>query len=163
MAYPIFFDLEEPTQIKQGRQFCDQLVSSFCSQLEQDGYFAGLYMSRSPLQQVISPAVVQRYTLWIAEYASKIHYQQSYGIWQSTASGHVPGISTRVDLDQAIIDYPTIIKQAGLNGFQRTKSIDQLAREVIAGKWGNGPQRRQKLAAAGYDFQAVQARVNQLL
>ena len=43
------------------------------------------------------------------------------------------------------------------------KSVDQIAREVIAGKWGNNPQRSAKLKAAGYDAAAVQRRVNQLL
>ena len=43
------------------------------------------------------------------------------------------------------------------------KSVDEIAREVIAGKWGNDPQRTQKLTAAGYDAAAVQKRVNQLL
>ena len=41
--------------------------------------------------------------------------------------------------------------------------IDKLAREVIAGKWGNGTQRKQRLTAAGHDFEAVQKRVNELL
>lgn len=44
-----------------------------------------------------------------------------------------------------------------------TKTVDQLAREVIAGKWGVNPQRQQRLEAAGYDYRAVQTRVNQLL
>ena len=43
------------------------------------------------------------------------------------------------------------------------KSIDEIAREVIAGKWGNGADRKQKLVAAGYDYNAVQKRVNELL
>ena len=43
------------------------------------------------------------------------------------------------------------------------KSIDDIAKEVIAGKWGNGKERGEKLAAAGYDYYAVQARVNELL
>ena len=43
------------------------------------------------------------------------------------------------------------------------KSIDTIAREVIAGKWGNGNTRKQKLAAAGYNYSEVQKRVNQLL
>lgn len=43
------------------------------------------------------------------------------------------------------------------------KSVDTIAREVIAGKWGNGATRKQKLEAAGYDYNAVQKRVNQLL
>ena len=43
------------------------------------------------------------------------------------------------------------------------KSIDELAREVINGKWGNGSTRKSKLTAAGYDYAAVQARVNEIL
>ena len=44
-----------------------------------------------------------------------------------------------------------------------SKTVDELAREVIAGKWGNGSARREKLTAAGYNADAVQRRVNQLL
>lgn len=40
---------------------------------------------------------------------------------------------------------------------------EALAREVIAGKWGNSPDRQKRLAAAGYDPAAVQALVNKLL
>ena len=43
------------------------------------------------------------------------------------------------------------------------KTVDQLAREVIAGKWGNGSHRKKALANAGYDYDAVQKRVNELL
>ena len=43
------------------------------------------------------------------------------------------------------------------------KSVDEVAREVIAGKWGNGAERKSRLAQAGYDYNAVQARVNQLM
>lgn len=43
------------------------------------------------------------------------------------------------------------------------KSIDQVAHEVIAGKWGNGIVRRTRLRLAGYDPTAVQNRVNEIL
>ena len=43
------------------------------------------------------------------------------------------------------------------------KSNLEVAREVIAGKWGNNPERRQRLQAAGYNPAAVQRLVNQLL
>ena len=43
------------------------------------------------------------------------------------------------------------------------KTISQLADEVIAGKWGNDPQRSQSLRAAGYDAEAVQKEVNRRL
>lgn len=42
-------------------------------------------------------------------------------------------------------------------------SIDEVAKEVLAGKWGNGSDRRTRLANAGYDVGKVQARVNELL
>lgn len=43
------------------------------------------------------------------------------------------------------------------------KSIDELAKEVLAGKWGNGNDRKNALANAGYNYSAVQARVNELV
>ena len=43
------------------------------------------------------------------------------------------------------------------------KTTDELAREVIAGKWGNGDERKSRLTAAGYDYNAIQNRVNEIL
>lgn len=44
-----------------------------------------------------------------------------------------------------------------------SKSIVQIAKEVLQGKWGNGDDRKNRLESAGYDFNAVQAEVNRLL
>lgn len=43
------------------------------------------------------------------------------------------------------------------------KSIDEVAKEVIKGVWGNGTERREKLTSAGYDYQTVQDKVNEIL
>ena len=43
------------------------------------------------------------------------------------------------------------------------KPIDEIAREVIAGQWGNGEDRKARLTQAGYDYNAVQAMVNEIL
>lgn len=43
------------------------------------------------------------------------------------------------------------------------KTYEEVAKEVIAGKWGNNPERREKLASAGYDATKVQSLVNVLL
>jgi hypothetical protein len=43
------------------------------------------------------------------------------------------------------------------------QSIDEIAREVILGKWGNGQERKDRLTAAGYDYSTVQKRVDELL
>ena len=55
------------------------------------------------------------------------------------------------------------IKIPGTSAPAATKSVDEVAREVIQGKWGNGATRKAKLTAAGYDYATVQARVNALL
>ncbi len=43
------------------------------------------------------------------------------------------------------------------------KSINDIAREVLDGKWGNGMDRKNRLHAAGYDYAAVQQEVNRIL
>ena len=48
-------------------------------------------------------------------------------------------------------------------GNSALKPIDEIAREVIRGDWGNGDERKQRLTAAGYDYGKVQARVDELL
>lgn len=59
------------------------------------------------------------------------------------------------------------LQAAGFSAFITTeegtgKSVDELAREVLQGKWGNGEERKKRLGAAGYDYAAVQKKVNQL-
>lgn len=64
------------------------------------------------------------------------------------------------------------LKASGFDAFITTesgacvstlKSIDEIAREVIRGDWGNGISRKKRLTSAGYDYAAVQAKVNELL
>lgn len=43
------------------------------------------------------------------------------------------------------------------------KTVDELAQEVMDRKWGDNPERRERLIAAGYDYDAVQAKVNELI
>lgn len=68
--------------------------------------------------------------------------------------------TTRIDptpyLTKAIYEEP-------VQPTEPDKSVDELANEVIAGKWGNGQERKDKLTAAGYDYNAVQSKVNELL
>lgn len=64
------------------------------------------------------------------------------------------------------------LKAAGFDSYITTKggstvstkkSITEIAKEVIAGKWGNGDARKKALTKAGYDYEAVQKKVNELL
>ena len=44
-----------------------------------------------------------------------------------------------------------------------SKSVDEIAQEVLAGLWGDGSDRKEKLICAGYDYDMIQAEVNKLL
>jgi lysozyme len=126
------------------------------------------------------------FTHWVAQYASKCTYGGSYGIWQYSSSGQVNGINGDVDMDISYQDFSSIIKSGGFNGYPNAgssqpatpqpttpvqpsvpvpprKSVEELAREVLAGKWGNGTDRKSRIASAEYDYAAVQAKVNELL
>jgi len=51
----------------------------------------------------------------------------------------------------------------GASAPQPSKSVTDVAREVLRGDWGNGQDRKNRLTAAGYDYNAVQAEVNRLI
>lgn len=64
----------------------------------------------------------------------------------------------------------SIIEKYGLTKYDsgeekptQDKTLDDVAREVIAGRWGNGAERRRRLMVAGYNPSMVQVRVNELL
>lgn len=63
------------------------------------------------------------------------------------------GHHTAINLDNGIYSNEDI----------QLKTIDEIAREVIAGKWGSGEDRKKRLTNAGYNYSEVQARVNQIL
>lgn len=52
---------------------------------------------------------------------------------------------------------------AKLNPVVVSKSIEEVAKEVIAGKWGNGEARKTNLTNAGYNYSEVQSKVNELV
>lgn len=59
--------------------------------------------------------------------------------------------------------YHEFAETNGSGGCRTNKSAAELANEVLDGIWGNGEERRVRLTAAGYDYDAVQAEVNRKL
>lgn len=74
------------------------------------------------------------------------------------AGGRVlEGLAMRRRAEQELFLKPYV------TGSSVAKTVEQLAREVIAGKWGSGNERKRKLEQAGYDYAKVQCMVNRLL
>lgn len=67
-----------------------------------------------------------------------------------------------VDTVMAVINNYNLTKYDGTDKYSK-KTTHDIALEVIAGKWGNGEERKKKLRAAGYNCVAVQLEVNRIL
>lgn len=160
LAYPVYADIEKDTQLKLGRDKLTAIAAAFLEDVEAAGYFVGLYSSKSHLETCFTAELRERYAVWVAHYGvGKTTYTGRYGMWQYTDKGKVDGILGAVDLDICYEDYPAIIGGTAPAPTPE-KSVAELADEVIAGMWGNGAERRERLTAAGYDYEAVQAEVN---
>lgn len=169
--YPLIMDVEDqhhqqPTSTK----VLTDTVIAFCDTIEQAGYYAMIYSSTWWLHNELNLNRLAPYDLWVAQW-SVTEPNVRHGIWQYTSSGRVSGYDGRLDCNYAYKNYPKIIRENSLNhlGSEKTskpvakKSIDELAKEVISGKWGNGKERKEKLLSSGYEYDVVQARVNELL
>ena len=81
----------------------------------------------------------------------------------SDAKSQIGAFSSLENAKKACKAGYSVFDSSGKQVYPAKKSIDEIAREVIQGKWGNGAERKQKLTDAGYDYNAVQNRVNELL
>ncbi len=178
--YPIYIDVEDDTGGRQylrkaGKQATTDGIKGFCETLEKLGYYVGIYASDiSGFRDMMYVDQLTKYDKWVARYGSEPKYVKDYGMWQYTSSERINGYASVLDGDYSYKDYPTIMKQYGLNGYSKSensenkptpqkKTIDEIAHEVINGLWGNGEERKQRLTQAGYNYKEVQDRVNQLI
>lgn len=131
-----------------------------------------IYVQKSAMNAVKKAG----YGLWVAQYPdyNETGYQEhpwnegAYNclIRQYTSVGKLSGYSGSLDLNKAYIGSVSWNKLAGKTKTTSTtakKSVNTLAKEVLAGKWGNGADRKARLTKAGYDYNKVQAAVNKLV
>jgi lysozyme len=117
-GYPVAFDLEDSSQANLSREALTDIVTSFCSRVEQAGYYVCLYSNPDWIQNRLDMERLKRFDLWLAHY-SDTPGRDGIGMWQYSSSGKVNGIGSAVDLDIAYRDYPKIMKQSGLNGYKK--------------------------------------------
>lgn len=160
--YPIYIDVEEPETFESGKT--SEIIAAFIGRIKTKGFFGGFYCSTYFTNTYINATVRNKYPAWIADYRSKCYYGGKYGMWQYGVKT-VPGVQNLCDVNEVYADYTKSIKALGLNNLktEAKKTIDQIAYEVLAGKWGIGTIRKIKIKAAGYDYNAVQAKVNAIL
>ena len=157
-TYPVFFDMEEKKQISGlNTDTRTKMAIAFCEKIRQAGFKPGIYANPSFMENYYDKSrIVGKYDIWLAHWTkspdcpSKYNYGQTMWQWGLDRIGGYD-----VDGDICFTEYG---KKKPVE-----KTIDQLADEVLAGKWDNGAERERLLTAAGYDYNAVQKRVNEKL
>ena len=174
---PIYMDVENKTQLAVGQRMLTDIVKEWLDYLEKKGYFVGIYSSLYYVNRKFYDSELQDYTHWIAQWSTKLNYahQDICGMWQFGGetnlirSNKIAGVVC--DQDYMLQDLPSIIKNGGYNGFPKPsnppaedplagKTDEELAHEVIAGKYGNGADR---VKALGSRYEAVQDLVNKIM
>ena len=120
--YPICFDVEDRTMLSLSNRQRTDIVKAFCSEIENAGYYAMFYCNLNWLSNYLfKDELIGKYDLWLAQWNVGTP-SVSCGIWQKSDKGVINGISGNVDIDIAYKDYPSIIKNRGLNGFSKSSS-----------------------------------------
>ena len=119
---PVYFDLEEKKQFDLGKEKVSAIMRAFLEKVESAGYFTGLYGSASSLTTHTADDIKSRYTIWLAHWVNQTNYSGAYAIWQYSSKGKVAGINGNVDLDICYKDFPTVIKNKGLNGWAKSST-----------------------------------------
>lgn len=172
LEYGIWLDLEDKTVAEKGKAYIRDLAYKYESYFRAAGYYVGIYCNWDWYNRLIHDDLKNDFDFWIARYpkndtgeykkTSSLRPSNLYSVaWQYSSKGNVAGIQTRVDLD---VDFDGIVNL--LYYSRPKKSIEKLAREVIEDMWGTSksvPTRKERLTAAGFDYAAVQKRVNEIL
>ena len=155
LSYPVYLDLENP-----GTE-CGAIerANVFGDIIEAAGYWCGVYANLNWWENHL--VGLERFTKWVAQYYKECEYTgTNLDIWQYTSKGNVDGIKGNVDMNECYRDLPGEIcgevKPA-------RKTVAELVEEVLDGNWGNGDDRKNRLTAAKYDYEAVQKAVNKKL
>ena len=153
---PVFYDMEDDDGYKSKHGMPNnatlvKICDTFCDIISKAGYETGVYASEYWFDTKLK-GINRKYHKWVAKWGlndGNLHSNenQNCDIHQYTSEYYIG--TKRFDRNIAYTDY-----------FEKKKTTVEIADEVIAGKWGNGADRKKKLTQAGYNYDKVQAYVN---
>ena len=125
---PVYYDVENNQ--RQGglsKELLTQIVDAFCSRVQAAGYYVGFYASTSWLKSKMDTVYLsKKYTLWKADYRTAYDKTIPCDMHQYTSTAKVSGIKKidgvqtgYVDMSNCYVDFEKIIKEKGLNGFEK--------------------------------------------
>ena len=162
--FVVYIDMEDNSTTKLGKTKLTVFAKRFCEGVKAKGFKGGVYANENWCKNYLDVAELHKsgYSIWCAKYSDNApNITAPYDIWQYSSKGSVDGIKGNVDMNYMYNDIRNISFKAEVEVVKKT--VSELAQEVLAGKWGNGEERKEKLTKAGYDYNKVQAEVNRLV
>ena len=141
-----------------------EFTKVFCETIEKAGYKPGVYFNQDYyINWYKNGAGLQNnWVKWLADYEGGAYIPTEFR--QTSSTGHVYGISGNVDMNECYFNYKSVATETKTESPKPAKkSNEEIANEVILGKWGNGSDRRNRLTNAGYDYNAIQKIVNTVM
>lgn len=160
----VYFDMEENATAALGKKILTAFAKRFCEAVKAKGFKVGVYANQYWFTNYLDVAALHKagYSIWCAKYSdSKPNIAAPYDIWQYSSSGKVDGIKGNVDMNYM---YNDICNVAPTKPEPVKKTVDKVAAEIWAGKYGDGDARINKLKSEGYtdaEIAAIQKRVNE--
>lgn len=120
--YPLFYDIEDESQLALTNAERTALCVAYNTVLENKGYLTGVYANKNWLSNYLDwPLLAEKYVIWEAAWRisgkPEVDKSGECQLWQYTDKGSVTGVWGNVDLDVSYVNYPEIIKREGKNGF----------------------------------------------
>lgn len=115
--YPVYIDIEEKRWQEGKKQGVTDAIIAFCETLEDKGFYVGVYSSTWWFDNNIDTARLNAYTKWQANWSKTppvFKWPGTY-IWQNSDDLRISGVVA--DSNICFIDFPSVIKNGGFNGF----------------------------------------------
>ena len=107
LTYPIFIDTESSggRGDKVSIETRTAVINAFCKTVQDAGYQAGVYSSKTWYEKYINMSQVGNYKIWLAHYADVPNYAGRFDMWQYSCKGTISGINGKVDLNYSYLGY----------------------------------------------------------
>lgn len=119
LGYPIVFDMESKELAGVPKQTRTDIAVAFCQRIENAGYYVMIYANKYWLTKQLDYDRLKAYDVWLAEWTSEPSWDGNYGIWQSGQTT-IDGVGY-CDINTGYRDFPKIMKDAGLNGYEKNE------------------------------------------
>ncbi len=122
VSYPVAFDVEDDVQKKLGKDTLAKIIKAFCDEIRAAGYTPMLYTNEDWYKNCINMGALQGEELWVARYNYYYDTAIPRGIWQSSSTSRVNGVSGNVDIDFGYKDYTKIVtpRTSAVESYKRT-------------------------------------------